>query len=80
MGAKQRLSSRPSSGARESFASERTAPPPDLDDVVIEKTLNDPFVRTSLQETLERIGRIDSSSLAGQLTLCRFNHSIGHFK
>jgi nicotinamidase-related amidase len=25
------------------------------DDVVIEKTLNDPFVRTSLQETLERI-------------------------
>ena len=25
------------------------------DDVVVEKTLNDPFVRTSLQETLERI-------------------------
>jgi nicotinamidase-related amidase len=25
------------------------------DDVVIEKTLNDPFVRTALQETLERI-------------------------
>jgi nicotinamidase-related amidase len=25
------------------------------DDVVIDKTLNDPFVRTSLQETLERI-------------------------
>jgi len=28
---------------------------PHRDDVVIEKTLNDPFVRTSLQETLERI-------------------------
>jgi Isochorismatase family len=27
---------------------------PHRDDVVIEKTLNDPFVRTSLQETLER--------------------------
>jgi nicotinamidase-related amidase len=28
----------------------------DRNDLVIEKTLNDPFVRTSLSETLERIG------------------------
>jgi nicotinamidase-related amidase len=28
---------------------------PHRDDLVIEKTLNDPFVRTSLQETLQRI-------------------------
>ena len=38
------------------------------DDVVIEKTLNDPFVGTSLQETLERSRRIGFSSPAGRLT------------
>jgi Isochorismatase family len=39
------------------------------DDVVIEKTLNDPFVRTSLPETLKRIAPDRVLSPAGQLTL-----------
>jgi nicotinamidase-related amidase len=46
---------------------------PDLgrhgDDVVIEKTLNDPFVGTSLQETLERIAP-DRVLVAGWATDC----------
>jgi nicotinamidase-related amidase len=37
------------------------------DDVVIEKTLNDPFVRTALQETLERIAP-DRILIAGWAT------------
>jgi nicotinamidase-related amidase len=45
------------------------------DDVVIEKTLNDPFVRTSLQETLQRIAP-DRILVAGWATDCCVDATI----
>jgi nicotinamidase-related amidase len=45
------------------------------DDVVIEKTLNDPFVRTSLQETLRQIGP-DRLLVAGWATDCCVDATI----
>ena len=45
------------------------------DDVVIEKTLNDPFVRTSLQETLQRVAP-DRILVAGWATDCCVDATI----
>jgi nicotinamidase-related amidase len=45
------------------------------DDSVIEKTLNDPFVRTSLQETLQRIAP-DRVLVAGWATDCCVDATI----
>jgi nicotinamidase-related amidase len=50
------------------------------DDVVVEKTLNDPFVRTSLQEVLRRIAPVVSSSQAGQPTAVSIRRSVRPYR